>query len=480
MKITDLKSYKVVAGGNTGISANDLPKKETGERGLRGFATGMGKSVGQLAVGTGELLQKIGNAPTRAIFGAEVTQKAGINALKDSTTQNQKLNQTFGADGSAERFGKTVGDIITFAAPSGKVTAATKGKGLLTRTIAEGVSGGSITALQEGGINKDTRDAAVISALFPSAAKVLSTGKVSVQKVLKKNAPRLINSLIKPASKELSYGKNPGRSVAEEGIVAQDFDDLSQKIGQKKNLRGEEIREIYRSRPDARVDLADSFEPLDNAIVQAKKNPRTNSALINRLEDLKADLLGAVEDGAGGVTYSRKLSDINPEEAFQFKEDISDLTKYTGNASDDSLINSSLQKIYGNIKNKLNTSVSGVKSKSGMTIEELNERYADLSAAKIATDNRDKIVERQNIISLPANVAAGSTAIITAITSGGAAIPTILAGASVAAMEKYLSTPKAKTKIAAWIAKSTPEERKRLFDAIPTLKAAIVKTYIGD
>lgn len=472
------------------------PVENQGGKGIGGIATGIGKGVLSTLKGAGDLGAKVGNAALKP-FGLDGENVYSEESLQTDAAQGGVMGtllqeENLAAEGGAEKIGKFVEQVAELAIPGAAVTRAGKAAqtavkaasgsraaGLGARAAVEGVGNAGIVAIQEGGIDTDARDAGIISAVFPVAGRALSAGKTTVGEVLKKNAPRFINSLIKPLAKDLSYGKNPGRAVAEEGIIANSLEELATKIGVRRNEVGEEITELISSRPDVKINLSDVVKPIDEAIEQARKNPRTNAGLITRLDDLKSDLLGIADDGTGAIT-SRKLDELTPAEAFLFKRDISDLTKFTGNASDDSAINKSLQRVYGSIKEKLNSSLSGTKSKTGKTIEQLNERYADLSSAEIATKYRDKIAERQNIISLPTNLAGTATAIGTVIATGGAVIPALALGAGIASIEKYISSPAGKTKIASWLSKSTPAERKKVFDALPAFKAAIIKTYIGD
>lgn len=148
----------------------------------------------------------------------------------------------------------------------------------------------------------------------------------------------------------------------------------------------------------------------------------------------------------------RDLSTLNPQEAFEFKKIISEATQFTGRPSDDKKVNSILKEIYGGVKEKLNTNLSV----NNPEITKLNQQFADLTSAELATRNRDMIVKRSNLISLPATEAAVGGAVISAIVSGGAAIPAILGGASALAVEKAFESPAVKTRVAAWLGNQTP------------------------
>jgi hypothetical protein len=187
------------------------------------------------------------------------------------------------------------------------------------------------------------------------------------------------------------------------------------------------------------------------------------------LQALKSDLFNG-----------KKLEKMTVQEIFDLKSQVSDLTKFTGNASDDALVNKSLKRVYGSLKDSINTAAGDLKSKSGKSIKELNEKYADLSSAEIATKYRDAVAERANLISLPANTIGIGGALLGAIASGGAAVPAILAGAGGLALEKVASSPKVKTEVAKWLAKATPEQKSKLFKAVPALRGTIIKLFVGE
>lgn len=299
-----------------------------------------------------------------------------------------------------------------------------------------------------------------IGAALPVAGLAMD----AVSKSVRSGAPRLVNSLIKPLKRDLSYGKNPGRAVAEEGIVANNFDDLLEKITDRRQAIGQKIGQKLSS-SSKKVDISNSFSSIDDAIQSARKAPRTNSALISRLESLKADILGETTDAAGNVVMTRKLANITPNQAMEVKQIIGDLTKFTGNHSDDAMANKALKQIYGKIKEKINRAVPGVSS--------LNEKYADLLSAQIATKYRNEIIQRQNLIGFGATTQGIGAALLTSIASGGAAIPSVLVGLSVGGLNKALSSVAVKTRVASLLAKQTPAQRTAFMQALESASPAI-------
>lgn len=224
-----------------------------------------------------------------------------------------------------------------------------------------------------------------------------------------KVSENIINSLIRPKERQYAYGKNPGRGVANEGIVATSMEDLATKISNKKSEIGKSIEQkITNPKYQVKKDYSSALKPIDDAIAEANKNPRTNSSIIQRLENHKKDIMGAIEDAEGNITsYNKDFTKLTPAEAWEIKKDIGKNTKFTGNPSDDAIVNKALKGVYHGLDAKLDNMIPGIK--------ELNSRYADLLGAEIATKHRELIAGRNNIFGLPevlmgtGGIAAGGT-----------------------------------------------------------------------
>lgn len=254
----------------------------------------------------------------------------------------------------------------------------------------------------------------------------------------KKFAIREMNSLIKPSKNFFSYSKNPGRGLVEEGIVGNSLDDILVKTQDaQKRIWNEVSNKVKGS--NARIDLSDTGSFIDDAIARASKTPKTNKDLIRRLKDTKSDLLKIAH-----------LKSMTPEQVMDFKQTVGDLTKFTGNKTDDELVNSALKKIYGNAKSKLDSSVKG--------ISDLTERYADLVSAKLSIENRIKTSQSQPIMGWMPKAAlmvgggiAGSL--------GGGPIGGALGLGSALALEKLAGSTAAKTRLAQFLANNVSKAK---------------------
>lgn len=348
----------------------------------------------------------------------------------------------------------------------------TAGKGIIPR-IAEQAGLGvgfaaseNIRTGQPVGTNLGT--AAVFGGALPVAGAGVSKIKSALPKIETKMAQRLIDSLIKPLMKDLSYGKNPGARVASEGIVFNSLEEGAEKITQRLNEIGQEMDAVISSpRFQGKVyDMSNSLKAIDDEIAYLSKNPRTNAPIISRLQAAKADLMGEVINPDGSISYAKNLKQMTIDQAVEFKRDIASLARYTGAASDDKAYNKAIQMSARNAKNKINEIAPEMKN--------LNERWADLKSAETAIKYRDKIEQRQNIIKFPSKLLGGGSLIAGTATLNPAIIA---AGIATLGIEKLFGSSAFKTRMAKWLSKATPEDKVKLLRDAPILKPVLDRIF---
>ncbi len=398
------------------------------------------------------------------------------------------------------------------------------------------------------------------------AAVPLVIGGIKITATALRNpdtAGRVVNSLIKPLQKDFAYGKDPGKVIAQEGITANSLDELGNKVNEKRQQIGQQLGEATSSlEGKTSLDLTDMTKPIDQAIADAKKSPRTNASIIERLMSIKNDLLGVpvettlsnsaathgLEDiaqsfdtgGIGKVTnpdLANKIRNIelpditdpkqfenavknsltreelmtpgmlqrikenvaeikhffdNPDEytpmlkqapdlsgvtfqdAINMKGTVGDLTKWTGNPSDDKIVNKALKQVYGTINQEVISKAQQADPSIAANMSELNDKYGSLLSAQNAIKHRDMILQRQNLISMPVKVGT-VTGLITALGTGGAAIPAILSGVSAGVLDKALQSTTVKTRLASWLAKEAPDVIEKLYQANPAIRNILIK-----
>jgi hypothetical protein len=430
---------------------------------IPGIAKGVTKSGLDLFRGVGELGRGIQRAVTpKALEDSWMGTNSPFDKGSDANTN---LREMATPQGGAEKFGKFAGDVATFAIPGGAGFRATKGAGALKTIGTQVASDTAVQVTKAGGeFDRETVDTAILAGVIPGGSAAVSAVKQNIGPSL---GGRVINSLIKPLQKDFAYGKNPGEEVAKRGIKGNSLDELAQNIRTEKEIVGKQAANLFEESTE-KFDVSTAFQSLDEALDAAKKAPLTNSNIINRLENLKSDLL---QIGEGGVP-TRKLSDLSALEVQQFKRDVGELTRWTGNASDDEITNKALTRVYGQLKGMLDEKVPGSR--------ELNESYGNLISAETATKYRDVLAARQNLVSLPGvNVGVGG-ALVGAIASGGAITPALVLGVGAAGVQKAMSTPAGKTRMASWLAEMPNNERQSLLKEAPWLRAVMQEALFGE
>jgi hypothetical protein len=290
-------------------------------------------------------------------------------------------------------------------------------------------------------------------------------------------APRIINSLVKPSKANFAYGKNPGRTVSEMGITGNNFEDFGTNVQKAKQEVGSQIGSIISSPENANltINANEDVQKIDQAMATAAKGGKNNQGIVTALSNIKDSLLyGHQVTGDGTIVRTSEtpldLSALSPQEAFDLKQKVAAATKFTGNPSDDKTINSVLKDVYGGLKEQINSTV-GVNNPE---ITDLNQKYADLTSADLAIKNRAAIAQRADMISMPIKFGTGA-GIITAIGTGGAAIPAIIAGATAGALEKALASTAVKTRVAAWLGSETPGTISKVLAQNPEVKTVLYR-----
>lgn len=276
-------------------------------------------------------------------------------------------------------------------------------------------------------------------------------------------AAKAINSLIKPKNRQFSYGRNPGLGIAQEGIVASDLNELAQKAAARQQVIGQQIGMVLNDPRFAtqQLNITTALDPIQAALTHAKRNPRTNASLIQRLENLRDDLLGVVVNPDGSTTVTRDLTKMTPPQVFDFKRTVGELTKWTDNLSDDNAVDAALKKVYSSARKALEQAVPGIR--------ESNERYANLLEAANAARNQALIMERRTPIGLfdviagTAGAAHGGldTAVIGVLLSQGA--------------KAMISSPYIRTEMAKWMMRARPTEVEAFLNRVPGLRNEMVR-----
>lgn len=322
-----------------------------------------------------------------------------------------------------------------------------------------------------------------LGAVLPVGAEAAGAAAGALKKGAQGLAPRLINSLIKPLAKDFSYGKNPGAAVAQAGIKANSFEDLATKISQARQSTGADLQKAAAQVPGQLASTRDDIlAPFDKAITDAVSH--NDQPLLNRLMQTKDALTHEFKlDNAGSIVKAgeRKLEGLSYGEGVELKRRIGDLTKWTGQHTDDTTVNGALTRTYGNVKGALNDLAAKSNPAMAAQLKALNEHYANLTSAEIATKYRDVLQSRQNMINLPGKIGLAASMVAAPFTGG---LTTLIGAAASIGMDKALSSPAFKTRMAAALSKAGPQDLQALEASKPgiigKLKIAFPKEFPGD
>lgn len=416
------------------------------------------------------------SAPGRTIqnlLSKGVEKLTGIKDFGRATKEGFEQSTGTDLDTTSGKIGQFGGEVATFAIPAGFASKATKGASILAKIGAQGLSDAIVQSLNQGEINKNTIDAGIIGAIFPG-------GGIALSSIKKEFAPTVINSLIKPLAKQFSYGKNPGKVVAEMGIVANSLDDLASKIASTRNSIGENLGVLASKVPNTvRINASRALSSFDDALQKAVQN--NDQALFNRLTETRNALtqIMGVSDGKIAAKGTRILDNLTYEQALKVKQLIGNITKWTGQQTEDETVNGALTRAYGALKGQMDEVTSKVDSTLATQLRQANDNYANLTAAEIATKYRDVIAQRANMLPFGAKTIGTGAGLLTAAVTGGITVP-LLIGFGAAGLDKALATPAFKTRMAAWLAEASKEELQSAFKQAPWLRSALQSSFFGE
>lgn len=454
--------------------------------GVSGFIDGATNSAKSAVQGLQQFGSKILDNTAGRIGKGLAT---GDYSATDGQTKGKPFaNQNLENYTTAQKFGNFTGEVAQFAIPGGAITKTGKAAGLANRAkvagklgtgkantvaervtdygsrgLVEGTQYAGIEGVTSGGFDKDEVDVAIMSSLFPGAGAALKAGKRLTSKGKDELAGRFINSFVKPRQKDFAYGKNPGRTVAREKIVANSLEDIQPQIQNRLDVRKNELN-VELAKADAKgagLEMFDStMKTLDDKIATLKETPNEYSSVITRLEGLKDDLTLIVP--------TERLSLV---EASGLKTRIGGMTKFTGNPSDDLLVNQTKQELYGLYQKAIEREAA--KTVKGLDVRAKNAVIGDLISAREAVKHRAQIAQRQNLTTFTDNTAA-----LTGVVSGiaiGELSNAVIFGMGAVVFNKAWSSPAFKTRVASYLSSASDAEKRKLFEKAPWVKAAVIE-----
>ncbi len=259
-------------------------KKEEGF--FDNFSEGVAKGGLSTLKGLGTLGQKVldqtGGRVVNALKGNGFVPTGATGGATDiyhkGTELEQKASDMLKPDNTGEAIGFATEKIAEFFIPTGLVKGATtKISSMHLNPVLEsiariGVNTAAPTAVsiaQQGEINKEVGKTAAISGAFSAVGegmRVLSqtpAGQELTKWLTERLPGRKLNKIVKPTTKEFDFSKNPGQTVAKEGIVANTRGELLTKISERKQAVGQQIDDILTKAGESADDLVSPKPAMD-------------------------------------------------------------------------------------------------------------------------------------------------------------------------------------------------------------------------
>jgi hypothetical protein len=303
---------------------------------------------------------------------------------------------------------------------------------LLSKGGLEAASAGGVTAAQGG----DVKTNAAIAGMLPFASAAL---KKPAEALAEKAAPALANKVLRPVPTQLEnaarFGRNPGKALADEGIIATSHGDLVNRIADRKEDVGKKIGAMLQAAPNQFPNAPNMLKIDAGAIINRNIDATIKDTLsgkveggqglIDRLEELRAQLTQQRHLVNGKIqNLSPKNLQLDPSEAHALKRQIGDATKW----SEDTLTqaaNDVKRNIYRDLNTEIQKKVPGVK--------DLQDRYGNLLEAERAAEREYARHEARNPFSLT-DFIAGTGAGAAGFMHGGSAEGALSAAALPVAM----------------------------------------------
>ena len=308
-------------------------------------------------LGKSEELQAGPLMPTRGVAG-KIAQ-AALPAVGASIPGGQSALEPYfkspATRGVMNVAGAVGGPLVAGAAPL-----------TVARTLAGGLAGSKVGEMVA---PKTPRLGATIGGL--AGAGVAEAGGralgAAMRPVARGLSGRIINSMIGPNKVAFKYGKNPGKTVAKLGIKANSLEELGTNIDAAIKQKISELGAVLAAPQNVskRFNLSNTLQILDDEILNLQKAPASNKAMLDRLSNLKADILGMTR-GAKGRAFQKSLT---PEQALEMKRFLGEQAKWSGGDTPpafDSLIHKMYHSLRTAIENvipdtkNINADISGL------------------------------------------------------------------------------------------------------------------------
>lgn len=351
-------------------------------------------------------------------------------------------------------------------------------EGAVAANLIEGLPSDEVFDIKNRIKSETTLSGAAFGAAVPLAVK----GGIKLAKVIagipetaKREGMQVVGRLLNATHvSDFAYGKNPPKAVVEalgKDLPSGSYLELQSKVQAAIPRYVEKARTLVeQGQGNARLNLSKVLNSeIDDAINEAVKGGKNNQGLVTRLYNLKDSInfkqvmnpkTGKISKPAGAP--KRVLDGVTPIEAYDLKQEIGTLSKWTGNASDDKLYNSTTKKLYGIVNSKVTNVVPASRT--------ANETVSGLMSADNLL-NRKVSYEQGAPEFRGAGKVIGTYGIMYGLATGN--LSTVIASAEVLGISKLTQSVQAQTKLAYGLSKMGNEAQASFFTRFPKLKPII-------
>lgn len=223
--------------------------------------------------------------------------------------------------------------------------------------------------------NPELRDVAEITKFGVEGAVAMKPWKVPkpIKTGASNLAGRMINSLIKPRHKHFLFGKEPGKAVAKEGLVATNLRSLKDKIVLRKQQLNTAIRDTRIAPENAgkTVDASKALKPLVTTYSKLRRaGKRTHAAELQRIANAFRDLNQS----------GKNLKKLSIADAYRLKQNVSTMQNWNSESEASRAVNAALRRTYHNFDIAIDRKIP--------QLAQLNDRVANLISAEQAINFR--------------------------------------------------------------------------------------------
>jgi hypothetical protein len=186
----------------------------------------------------------------------------------------------------------------------------------------------------------------------------------------------LLTKTMKPKDKYLQFGKDPGKTVVEEGIQGKNFDELAELTRGRMKEVGTEIERTLAAHRDKKVDLTPVLSSIEKEIKHALRAGDKDE--VRALQEVRDQLRYTYAETPEGaiVIKGKKPSVVSPQRAAELRREIDESIRWT----EDAIKGRAMSKRHG-VRSELNTLIEKVVPE----IKEINQRYGNLKTAHHAS-----------------------------------------------------------------------------------------------